>query len=212
MSSSRQLSCFGCRLRDLMIKLVTQMTVSENLHIVGWLIYCGVPSGQILQTNFSSQVTLLGTDVMGGLPVLHQKSLVLLCVLVTLANISIQIDLDFFIFMYILNILFVCFWLWWVFVAAQASSVAMGRGCARAAGVRLFAVGASLAAERGSRARGARWVLPASSAQAQQCGGTDFAAPQQVGSSWIRDHTCVSCISMQVLYHLGTREAQFLHI
>ena len=40
--------------------------------------------------------------------------------------------------MYILNILFVCFWRWCVFVAAKASSVAMGRGCARAAGARLL--------------------------------------------------------------------------
>ena len=110
---------------------------------------------------------------MGGLSVLHETSLVLLCVLVTLANLPIQFDLDFFIFMYILNILFVWFWHWWVFVAVQASSFARGWGCARAAGcgfplwerllLQSWDLGHVVLGSRG----GARWVLPASSAQAQ---------------------------------------------
>ena len=33
-------------------------------------------------------------------------------------------------------------------------------------------------------------------------------AQQYMGSSWIRDQTCVSCVSRQILYHWATREAQ----
>ena len=34
-------------------------------------------------------------------------------------------------------------------------------------------------------------------------------APRHVGSSWIRDQTCVSCFGRQILYHWATREALF---
>ena len=34
-----------------------------------------------------------------------------------------------------------------------------------------------------------------------------LAAPRHVGSSWIRDWTCVSCISRRILYHWATRDA-----
>ena len=33
------------------------------------------------------------------------------------------------------------------------------------------------------------------------CGARDLVAPQHVGSSRIRDRTCVSCIDMRILYH-----------
>ena len=37
--------------------------------------------------------------------------------------------------------------------------------------------------------------------RAQSLWHMGLVAPQQVGSSWIRDQTCVSCIDMQILYH-----------
>ena len=36
---------------------------------------------------------------------------------------------------------------------------------------------------------------------------TGLVAPWHVGSSWIRDGTCVSCTGRQILYHWGIREA-----
>ena len=41
----------------------------------------------------------------------------------------------------------------------------------------------------------------------RMCGATDLVAPQHVGFSWIREWTCVSCISRQFPYHRATREA-----
>ena len=35
-----------------------------------------------------------------------------------------------------------------------------------------------------------------------------LAAPQTVGSSWIRDGTCVSCFRRHIHYHRAIREAQ----
>ena len=48
---------------------------------------------------------------------------------------------------------------------------------------------------------------PGSSAQGQQSWGTGLVAPWRVGSSWIRDRTCISCIGRWILYHCATREA-----
>ena len=36
---------------------------------------------------------------------------------------------------------------------------------------------------------------------------TGLVAPRQVGYSWMRDHTYISCIDGQVLYHWATKEA-----
>ena len=44
-------------------------------------------------------------------------------------------------------------------------------------------------------------------AQAQQLWSTGLVAPKYVGSSLIRDQTCVSCIGRRILYHWATREA-----
>ena len=49
--------------------------------------------------------------------------------------------------------------------------------------------------------------LPGSRAQAQQLWHTGLAAPQYVGSSWIKDRTRVSCVGRWILYHWATREA-----
>ena len=43
--------------------------------------------------------------------------------------------------------------------------------------------------------------------QAQYLWHTDLAVPQDVGSSWIRNQTRVSCIGRQILYHQATRAA-----
>ena len=40
----------------------------------------------------------------------------------------------------------------------------------------------------------------------------DLATPCILGSSWIRDRTCVSCIGSQILYCWATREASTLHL
>ena len=45
--------------------------------------------------------------------------------------------------------------------------------------------------------------LPGSGAQAQELWHTGLVALQHVGSSWIRDQTCVSFIGRQILYHLS---------
>ena len=50
------------------------------------------------------------------------------------------------------------------------------------------------------------WLL-GSRAQTQKLWHMGLVGPQHVGSSWIRDWTCVSCIDRQILYHLATREA-----
>ena len=51
------------------------------------------------------------------------------------------------------------------------------------------------------------WLQPRGSrAQAQQW-QTGLAAPQPMGSSQIRDRTCVFCIGRWILYHWATREA-----
>ena len=45
-------------------------------------------------------------------------------------------------------------------------------------------------------------------ARAQELRRTDLVALWHVGSSWIRDRTCVSCTGRQILYHWVTREAR----
>ena len=49
--------------------------------------------------------------------------------------------------------------------------------------------------------------LPGCRAQAQKLWCTGLVAPQHLGSSWIGDQTCVSCISRRILHHWATREA-----
>ena len=44
-------------------------------------------------------------------------------------------------------------------------------------------------------------VAPGSGAQAQYLWHTGLVDPWHVGSSWIRDGTCVSCIGRWILYH-----------
>ena len=57
--------------------------------------------------------------------------------------------------------------------------------------------------------RAPRLGLPSSRAQAQSlwCTGGGLVAPPYVGSSWIRDQTCVSCTGRKILKPLATREA-----
>ena len=48
---------------------------------------------------------------------------------------------------------------------------------------------------------GAQYLqLPGAKAQVQMR-WTGFVAPRRMGSSWIRDQTCVSCIGRQILHH-----------
>ena len=49
--------------------------------------------------------------------------------------------------------------------------------------------------------------LPGSSAWGQQWWSTGLVAPWHVGSSQIRDQTCISCIGRWILYHRAAREA-----
>ena len=85
--------------------------------------------------------------------------------------------------------------------------------------VLLIAVG-SLLLNTGSRCTGfsscGTWAqqlwFPGSRVQAQQLWRTGLVAPWQVGSSWIRDRTRVSCIGRQILYHWATREGLYKHI
>ena len=53
----------------------------------------------------------------------------------------------------------------------------------------------------------ARLWSQGSRTQAQYLWHTDLAVPQDVGSSWIRNQTRVSCIGRQILYHQATRAA-----
>ena len=52
------------------------------------------------------------------------------------------------------------------------------------------------------------WLL-GSRAQGQQLWHTGLVAPWQMGSSWIRDRTCVSYVGRKILYHWATREAMW---
>ena len=74
--------------------------------------------------------------------------------------------------------------------------------------------GFSLAAEIGAYSLAAALRLltvtgsPVAEQRALGCSG--FSVPRHVGSSQIRDWTCVSCIGRRILYHWATREAPFL--
>ena len=60
--------------------------------------------------------------------------------------------------------------------------------------------------EQGSRAcRLQELQLPGSRAQAQELWCMGLVAPWPVGSSWTRDHICVSFIDRWILYHWATR-------
>ena len=61
---------------------------------------------------------------------------------------------------------------------------------------------------RGSKMFKLQWLwLLRARAQAQQLWDTGSVAIWQVGSSWIRDQVCVSCIGRQTLYHWANKEA-----
>ena len=104
-------------------------------------------------------------------------------------------------------ILFVYFWLSWVFVAALVlSRVTASRGRSRVAASGHLTAGHLLLR---STALGHR--APVVSAPRLQNAGsvlvsTGSAAPQHVGSSWIRGWTCVSCTGWQILHHGATRK------
>ena len=58
------------------------------------------------------------------------------------------------------------------------------------------------------RARASVVAAMGSRAQAQKLWCTGLVGPWHVGSSQIRDRTCVSCIGRRILYYWATREAQ----
>ena len=59
----------------------------------------------------------------------------------------------------------------------------------------------------GLSARGCQqFWLPGFSTRGQQSWGTGLVAPWRVGSSGIRDRTCISCIGRWILYHRAARE------
>ena len=81
------------------------------------------------------------------------------------------------------------------------------------AGLWLLTSVASLVAEHRLWGKWAQELqLLDSRAQAQQLWGTGFAAPPQVGSSWFRDWTCVSCTGRWILSHWAPREALCWHL
>ena len=56
----------------------------------------------------------------------------------------------------------------------------------------------------------AQWLqLPGTRAHAQQLWHTGLVGPQHVGSSWIRDQTCVSCTGRQILPTKPSRKSCF---
>ena len=99
------------------------------------------------------------------------------------------------------------FWLCWVFVAAQACSSCGSGGYSSLQGAGFSPGWLLLLWSMGSRVCWLELWFPGSRAQAQLRWLTGLAAPQQVGSSWIRDGTHVSCSRRQILYHWATREA-----
>ena len=46
-----------------------------------------------------------------------------------------------------------------------------------------------------------------SSCGKQGLGHMGLVVPRYVGSLWVRDRTCVSCVGRWILYHLATRDA-----
>ena len=85
---------------------------------------------------------------------------------------------------------------------AGFSLVAESRGSRVAVALGLLTVEASLVAEHTSRMLGPQKLqAPGSRAQDQSLRRTGLVALQHVGSSWIRDWTCVSCHGRRILYH-----------
>ena len=102
--------------------------------------------------------------------------------------------------------LFIYFWLCWVFIAMQPCRVTFLQ-------VRLLIRGYSLVTVRGhhlllSTGSRSHWLqhlqLLGSRAQAQQLRCMGLVAPWHVGSSQIRDQSCVSFIGRQILSHQGS--------
>ena len=87
--------------------------------------------------------------------------------------------------------------------SAGFSLVAASGGCSRAVGCGSLIAAASLGAEP---KLWSTWfpeaVAPGrSGAQASQLWLSGLDSPWHMGSSWTRDHTLVSCVGRQVLYH-----------
>ena len=92
----------------------------------------------------------------------------------------------------------------WVFAAARAFSSCGKCGYSLVAECRLLIVVAFLVVE-------GEWALghvdfsssgsPALEHRLSICGGMGLVALRHVGSSWIRDQTCVSWIGRWILYH-----------
>ena len=96
-----------------------------------------------------------------------------------------------------ISLIFIYVWLCWVFIAAHGlSAVAVSRGSSLLVVRGLLIAVSSLVAEHGLVGR------------LQQLQLADFAAPQHVGSSQLRDRTRVPCIDRQILNHWTTREIQ----
>ena len=94
------------------------------------------------------------------------------------------------------------FWLGWIFVAVWAFLQLQQTGYSPAVMRGLLIAVASLVAEHGLQGPRASVVeAPRLQTQALELWPTDLAAPRQLGHSWIRDQTRVSCIGRRILYH-----------
>ena len=106
--------------------------------------------------------------------------------------------------------IFIFGWLCRVLVAAQLFSSCSEWGRLFIAVCELLTVVASLAAEHSSRAFGLQSLqLPGCRAQPQQLRCMGLVTLWHVGSSWIKDQNCVSCVGNQILNNRATREAPF---
>ena len=105
--------------------------------------------------------------------------------------------------------LFIYFWLWWVLLLlrlfsscgkwgllSSGSAWASHRGGFFCHGARALGAQASVVVARGCSSCGSR---PQEHRLSSWCMG--LAAPQHMGSSWIRDRTWVLCIGRRALYH-----------
>ena len=89
-----------------------------------------------------------------------------------------------------------------LFSGCAGSSLLHGLSLAVQMGAALAAVPGLLVAGHGIGGMQASVAVAAGlGAQAQQLWRPGLAAPRHVGSSWIRDPTCVSCTGTWVLYH-----------
>ena len=81
-------------------------------------------------------------------------------------------------------------------------SIVVSRGFSLVVMHRFLTEAASLVWSTGYRLHRLRQLqFPGSGAQAQLLWGTGLGGLWQVGSSWIRDQTCVSCIGRWILYY-----------